>query len=331
MAFVSRDRPATIIPARAGFTWWPPTWMWSRCDHPRSRGVYSLGPIWNGGAPRSSPLARGLRHGDHGAAVIGAIIPARAGFTHVHGARERADADHPRSRGVYTHAAAPRGGGCRSSPLARGLPRAWVRVGARVAIIPARAGFTPGPPLRARGLCDHPRSRGVYTGEFGSRPKIGRSSPLARGLPHRLRGRAHLRAIIPARAGFTRSAGRSTRPASDHPRSRGVYVDTAVNTVVMTDHPRSRGVYISDTARTRAGTGSSPLARGLLRVLVSPTRPSWDHPRSRGVYPSAAHSQPAATGSSPLARGLPRGRSPTVFLCGIIPARAGFTRYPTYW
>ena len=68
---------------------------------------------------------------------------------------------------------------------------------------------------------------------------------------------------------------------------------------------------------TRAGfTGSSSL---LGQVLL-------DHPRSRGVYLSANHLAFPGNGSSPLARGLRfvvcGGRA----RCGIIPARAGFTR-----
>ena len=95
----------------------------------------------------------------------------------------------------------------------------------------------------------------------------------------------------------------------------------------------------------RVGTGSSPLARGLLDNLASslssgriiPARagftrgalsPSYqvaDHPRSRGVYSGWRPGIVGSIGSSPLARGLPgddlhvrQGRR-------IIPARAGFT------
>ena len=69
------------------------------------------------------------------------------------------------------------------------------------------------------------------------------SSPLARGLPQEVLHRAENPGIIPARAGFTTSTPRSPRPASDHPRSRGVYAK-----------------YISLSV---SANGSSPLARGL--------------------------------------------------------------------
>ena len=70
------------------------------------------------------------------------IIPARAGFTGRRARFFQADADHPRSRGVYTrhsYYVSIRAG---SSPLARGLrsrPQTSVIQGR---IIPARAGFT---------------------------------------------------------------------------------------------------------------------------------------------------------------------------------------------
>ena len=95
--------------------------------------------------------------------------------------------------------------------------------------------------------------------------------------------------------------------------------------------------------------GSSPLARGLLRILrafgprwrIIPARAGFtnlafdgsfileDHPRSRGVYAAAAWEQTKAAGSSPLARGLPRDRQPRGGPRRIIPARAGFTSSST--
>ena len=198
-----------------------------RPDHPRSRGVYPMTSGTCASARGSSPLARGLLTKVKGHQGHGGIIPARAGFTRPPLNSGRADRDHPRSRGVYSHPAItfPVSGG--SSPLARGLPgHGHSRVGDD-RIIPARAGFTRPRDQDGHVLRDHPRSRGVYFGlscdrwqDGGSsplarglrrrspRPSSGRpgSSPLARGLPVAGAPREIIGRIIPARAGFTRCA-----------------------------------------------------------------------------------------------------------------------------
>ena len=176
------------------------------------------------------------------------IIPARAGFTVLGPLQARFGADHPRSRGVYIKPEQTYVKGWGSSPLARGLPAEVEGGGQVVGIIPARAGFTGGVHQRQLEHQDHPRSRGVYGSGSSSGPSAGGSSPLARGLRLEVSRVDTSAGIIPARAGFTSAAGRSARPAADHPRSRGVY---------RTPVP----------ARTRA-VGSSPLARGLPGILL---------------------------------------------------------------
>ena len=151
------------------------------------------------------------------------------------------------------------------------------------------------------------------------------SSPLARGLQHLDLDPGRDLGIIPARAGFTHW------PSSWGPASP--------------DHPRSRGVYLDSVPIRLSADGSSPLARGLQGALpgrfhhhgIIPARAGFtssratrilrsrDHPRSRGVYASGILSLTGAIGSSPLARGL---RSVGVNIHSqiwIIPARAGFT------
>ena len=212
-----------------------------------------------------------------------------------------------------------------SSPLARGLRTGGAVSGRGTRIIPARAGFTCPPRRSLLGRRDHPRSRGVY-GRLPYQVVAGfGSSPLARGL--RIQMRLELRhvGIIPARAGFTRSSPPGSSPVTDHPRSRGVYAPAGL-------------------VRVDVG-GSSPLARGLLRVPASrggyqriiPARagftrtpdrvrlPAPDHPRSRGVYSPPSLVCACAQGSSPLARGLPHGLRTNSPEPRIIPARAGFT------
>ena len=171
-------------------------------------------------------------------------------------------------------------------------------------IIPARAGFTYRRVNTKGQAQDHPRSRGVYSAALRNRSPSGGSSPLARGLPPTRSETPARKRIIPARAGFTGHQDSGPHDPEDHPRSRGVYVQVLFTLV-----------------RVR---GSSPLARGLLVVLVIvescgriiPARAGFtrfrtglpwagrDHPRSRGVYNELALKYDAMQGSSPLARGL---------------------------
>ena len=162
------------------------------------------------------------------------------------------------------------------------------------------------------------------------------SSPLARGLQPEVRQSGRQPRIIPARAGFTPSPTLSLSSTSDHPRSRGVY--STMN------------------RRTPCPSGSSPLARGLLRFVfvlfllhgiiparagftsswTAETPPRGDHPRSRGVYVIDSGYRGNLKGSSPLARGLLVTLVKDVAEVGIIPARAGFTvcasgRRPAPW
>ena len=156
-------------------------------------------------------------------------------------------------------------------------------------------------------------------------PPSAGSSPLARGLLDYDGGVSARLRIIPARAGFT--GGDPHRGGR-----RG-------------DHPRSRGVYGESGSRPKIGLGSSPLARGLLELIVAdlagdriiPARAGFtsiqttvdtygqDHPRSRGVYCLPAGRTRVSPGSSPLARGLPIKACVDGLVDGIIPARAGFT------
>ena len=316
---------AGIIPARAGFTRSAESPRRPGSDHPRSRGVYQLGPRGQLVPQGSSPLARGLLHVVGVKPALCGIIPARAGFTGPSTSKASHFEDHPRSRGVYSvpNPATSRKTG--SSPLARGLRLPWVYRRQWSRIIPARAGFTVFAARRPSPRRDHPRSRGVYTcWTLAMRAGLG-SSPLARGLRLQPVEAIPGSGIIPARAGFTRHGPPCRRYSRDHPRSRGVY-----HSVHFPDAP---------------GEGSSPLARGLHSQLhvdtiqrrIIPARAGFtgrtdlmatidrDHPRSRGVYQLTPTTIGGHDGSSPLARGLPQRLHRVPVHPGIIPARAGFT------
>ena len=322
-----RSASAGIIPARAGFTPARTRKYSARQDHPRSRGVYgtSISMAWV--AMGSSPLARGLRGGGHGTAPphhgssplarglpaerparahVGRIIPARAGFTWRSRPSLPTTGDHPRSRGVYV-------GG---QPGRQSLSR----------IIPARAGFTGGDPHRGGRRGDHPRSRGVYPGRGSGRGSSRGSSPLARGLPSQGHRGLRQRWIIPARAGFTPRARRSSRSSPDHPRSRGVYAEpTGWDPAPWGSSPLARGLH-RDRPRHEVIGGIIPARAGFTAVCSHAAAASKDHPRSRGVYRPAMSDHTPPRGSSPLARGLRWVPASWSHARGIIPARAGFTR-----
>ena len=171
-----------------------------------------------------------------------------------------------------------------SSPLARGL-RARIPVAQdEEGIIPARAGFTGDPDPASGRHQDHPRSRGVYATTTSARLASSGSSPLARGLrgighPHHAGQR-----IIPARAGFTRRARRGPPHRRDHPRSRGVYVDSSTCSPHESgSSPLARGLQVGD--------GVGVVEPGIIPARAGFTQRRWgthpagrDHPRSRGVY-----------------------------------------------
>ena len=181
----------------------------------------------------SSPLARGLR-------PPGPPWPP-------------AQPDHPRSRGVYRARSPARAGGWGSSPLARGLRVAHRLDVVLPGIIPARAGFTTGPPRPIGAAGDHPRSRGVYR----------RRRPRRRPRPR----------IIPARAGFTD--------------------DEDSTCACLPDHPRSRGVYAVDFVVAGKGMGIIPARAGFTPHAGDDGGGGVDHPRSRGVYADAVEWSPA--------------------------------------
>ena len=172
----------------------------------------------------------------------------------------------------------------------------------------------------------HPRSRGEHRYSSFPSVKITGSSPLARGTPWSLHNGLGEPRLIPARAGNTRELSQSSPSRSAHPRSRGEHVVDA-------------GDVVDDA-------GSSPLARGTLRLealrnhrhrliparagntlrTTDSVRRKPAHPRSRGEHADKSTFRFVAIGSSPLARGT---REPQIGVCNVlrlIPARAGNTR-----
>ena len=273
-----------IIPARAGFTLRPTARTCSTADHPRSRGVYPAPPCDYHMLCGSSPLARGLRPLTNPNRGRGGIIPARAGFTVGPIVAIPDTPDHPRSRGVYLCWTRRRSLTVGSSPLARGLLRFCS--------------------LAMASSWDHPRSRGVYAERNALVEPANGSSPLARGLLAKYDEKTDPSRIIPARAGFTRSSRTASRPATDHPRSRGVYKSSSGHGGgVRGSSPLARGLRDAANADYTL-TGIIPARAGFTCHSTTTVTRTRDHPRSRGVYSSSTGKTCLTPGSSPLARGL---------------------------
>ena len=315
-----------FIPARAGNT--PGTWRIPppRPVHPRSRGEHverSWRTRWTRG---SSPLARGTRRSAPRRARRRRFIPARAGNTGTGIGSGGTRTVHPRSRGEHDTVPEISRTKPGSSPLARGTRRRRGRHGGVRRFIPARAGNTTECGARRPVPTVHPRSRGEHINEDEFRAYFNGSSPLARGTrtPERTAGVDHR--FIPARAGNTwRIRANST--------ARAV-------------HPRSRGEHRSRERLIHRPTGSSPLARGTLRLrradpvrerfiparAGNTTRPGRGvgrhpvHPRSRGEHGFVVPTGKMPSGSSPLARGTRCARRRARARGRFIPARAGNTR-----
>ena len=212
-----------------------------------------------------------------------------------------------------------------SSPLSRGIRHHQGRSGRQAGIIPALAGNTPGCVHVRAATGDHPRSRGEYYGlGFSTRSPEG-SSPLSRGIHGEASAASGDSRIIPALAGNTSRTRGAPRPARDHPRSRGEYVNGVVHEFRDEgSSPLSRGIHafldpLLDLVRIIPALAGNTYGR-------APRGQRWrDHPRSRGEYSAAVTGAIGSSGSSPLSRGIRVCDDSSFPAGGIIPALAGNT------
>ena len=315
-----------IIPACAGSTARAPWCNWRLRDHPRMRGEHTsrLCSLWQ--SLGSSPHARGAPRACRHAACQAGIIPACAGSTSTPRWSATTRRDHPRMRGEHRSLQYTTTDPVGSSPHARGAPGRPGREVRVEGIIPACAGSTRTTPQPEPCSGDHPRMRGEHVLTVGSNEYHVGSSPHARGALGGLANGGVHEGIIPACAGSTDIHDHIIKGGKDHPRMRG-------------EHQRRR----SSSAMSR---GSSPHARGALRVPVAgmPRRGiipacagstafggvsktvTRDHPRMRGEHLSHHRMVMTALGSSPHARGALGSKATYGSLKGIIPACAGSTK-----
>ena len=192
-------------------------------------------------------------------------------------------------------------------------------------IIPALAGNTEILPDTIAPGRDHPRSRGEYgLIKLEFHYEAG-SSPLSRGIQGAIKVPIRVHGIIPALAGNTVWRHLRQAPVEDHPRSRGEYPECSSHDLLP--------------------IGSSPLSRGIRKLVIQPHSLAriipalagntercdsvpprwWDHPRSRGEYFLQNNDWAFVPGSSPLSRGIPSSNPGFGCRARIIPALAGNT------
>ena len=198
------------------------------------------------------------------------IIPAHAGQTGNVTPACRSATDHPRACGANYCSAISANHVPGSSPRMRGKPKADAGDVETRRIIPAHAGQTrfhshpePFPP-------DHPRACGANSRFLLFISSSSGSSPRMRGKLSAELESLRTERIIPAHAGQTRPARRTTPKETDHPRACGA-----------NDH---------DNDVAALDGGSSPRMRGK-------RRPGIRRPRHRRIIP--AHAGQTCSGKSP--------------------------------
>ena len=214
-----------------------------------------------------------------------------------------------------------------SSPLARGTRYDMVFTPPKSGLIPARAGNTPRVPLRRAQCRAHPRSRGEHRGNPSINFSRVGSSPLARGTHEWTSSSGRPGGLIPARAGNTAWLPTQTASTWAHPRSRGEHGWGGYDSgATPGSSPLARGTPpFCGVAKMRAGL--IPARAGNTGTGVSDPAGNGAHPRSRGEHLVPSMPELERRGSSPLARGTQSGTLSALGAQGLIPARAGNTKW----
>ena len=176
----------------------------------------------------------------------------------------------------------------------------------------------------------HPRPCGEHAAAVSSATVYRGSSPPVRGAPVSGIAKTGAMGLIPARAGSTL-----------------VFLTGAAG---IRAHPRPCGEHAKNLIAGIAGLGSSPPVRGAQRLApgnsgvhgliparagstgspVAPQGVTWAHPRPCGEHVVAFVVVFPTPGSSPPVRGARYQVSQRIQAVGLIPARAGSTRYISF-
>ena len=314
-----------IIPARAGQTWSGHPWSGRSADHPRACGANLSWLVWWWPRNGSSPRVRGKLGGLPALVAHVRIIPARAGQTSACPRMRTASTDHPRACGANSEDVRRLLWSVGSSPRVRGKPFSSIRAPHLTRIIPARAGQTQRQGRLQHGRPDHPRACGANVNPWTSSESMVGSSPRVRGKPRQVQSSGTPVRIIPARAGQTRTTGRPSPPATDHPRACGANLTGGrPDDTVGGSSPRVRGK-LGSGALNELNERIIPARAGQTRWNRWNCSTSSDHPRACGANNSSVGTRGVRAGSSPRVRGKLVDLRYARLSCRIIPARAGQT------
>ena len=251
----------------------------------------------------SSPHTRGARAPTCIRRRRRGIIPAYAGSTPTAALGSGLREDHPRIRGEHASVAKRMSPVLGSSPHTRGAQHQLRITNEVKRIIPAYAGSTLPHEIVQEMREDHPRIRGEHgLCDLGPEVQPG-SSPHTRGARadeprHRRRQR-----IIPAYAGSTVSASRTSTVRQDHPRIRGEhYLPKEADIFEGGSSPHTRG---APSLKPGVSNGERiiPAYAGSTRHRQRLPRVPTDHPRIRGEHGNTDNTTKEDEGSSPHTRG----------------------------
>ena len=232
---------------------------------------------------------------------------------------------HPRAGGEHRFLGEAFRDGGGSSPRGRGTRSIVCFVQAADRFIPARAGNTDYAGRAACYLTVHPRAGGEHGMGLVRPDCYDGSSPRGRGTQNRFPHRLVPGRFIPARAGNTSPAPRTSRAASVHPRAGGEHVErAATHHRARASSPRGRG--------TRPPARSCTVQERFIPARAGNTMQGLPRPWPRPVHPRAGGEHEmdrivafVPDGSSPRGRGTQGRGKPASRRHRFIPARAGNT------
>ena len=253
------------------------------------------------------------------------LIPAGAGNIARRGPSASKAGAHPRRCGENEHVRQNGTNICGSSPQVRGKQWAKEHEVSLGRLIPAGAGKTGARHESQTPNAAHPRRCGENQALFLLPCFTFGSSPQVRGKQHKIRWRDQPVRLIPAGAGKTGRALRSSLLSQAHPRRCGENTLTMdITEIPSGSSPQVRGKLAVRNARMGrfrlipAGAGKTP-PRGRVKGVFTA------HPRRCGENRSFSSATRSMAGSSPQVRGKPHKIWYSSISARLIPAGAGKT------